>query len=80
MDLELEAPVDTPTLARRSGGRLVLKLNAPSHVEADTEADALERWEGRGAVRLVARDDARRALLLERCVPGTRSGTRVSTR
>ena len=51
-------------------GATVLKLNAPSHFEADHEADALACWEGRGAVRLLARDDERRALLLERCVPG----------
>ena len=70
--LELETPVDTPHSLVVPAGELVLKLNAPSHAEADTEADALERWDGAGAVRLVARDDASRALLLERCVPGTR--------
>jgi streptomycin 6-kinase len=52
-------------------GDAVLKLNAPSHFEADHEADALARWAGRGAARLLARDDARRALLIERCRPGT---------
>ena len=70
--LELEDPFDTPHSLVIPAGDVVLKLNAPSHVEADREADALERWDGRGAVRLVARDDARRALLLERCMPGTR--------
>ena len=49
----------------------MLKLNAPSHFEADHEADALELWDGGGAVRLLARDDERRALLIERCRPGT---------
>jgi streptomycin 6-kinase len=49
----------------------VLKLNAPSHFEADHETEALARWDGRGAVRLVARDDDLRALLVERCRPGT---------
>jgi streptomycin 6-kinase len=39
--------------------------------ESEQEADALERWEGEGAVRLYARDDVRSALLLERCEPGT---------
>ncbi|MGH3050747.1 MAG: aminoglycoside phosphotransferase family protein, partial [Gaiellaceae bacterium] len=29
------------------------------------------RWDGDGAVRLLARDDERHALLLERCEPGT---------
>src|SRR5262249_25942349 len=36
----------------------------------EQEADALERWDGDGAVRLLRRDDARNALLLERCEPG----------
>ena len=50
----------------------MLKVNAPSHFEADHEAEALARWAGAGAVRLVARDDARRAFVCERCRPGTR--------
>jgi streptomycin 6-kinase len=70
--LELEEPVDTPHSLVVPAGNAVLKLNAPSHVEADTEADALERWGGEGAVRLLARDDERRAFLIERCAPGTR--------
>jgi streptomycin 6-kinase len=70
--LALEEPIDTPHSLVIPSGELVLKLNAPSHMEADNEADALELWRGRGAVRLHARDDVRRALLLERCVPGTR--------
>jgi streptomycin 6-kinase len=53
-------------------GNAVLKLNAPSHQEADHEADALACWSGTGAVRLLARDAGRRALLCERCLPGTR--------
>lgn len=35
------------------------------------EADALQAWAGNGAVRLLARVDARHALLLEHCSPGT---------
>ena len=69
-DLELEEPYDTPGSLVVPAGAAVLKLNAPSHFEADHEADALACWDGRGAVRLLARDDERRALLLERCVPG----------
>jgi streptomycin 6-kinase len=69
--LELEAPVETPHSLVLPAGEVVLKLNAPSHVEAESEADALALWDGQGAVRLLARDDARGALLLERCVPGT---------
>jgi streptomycin 6-kinase len=70
--LELEPPIDTPHSLVVPAGDVVLKVNAPSHFEADHEADALEAWDGRGAARLVARDDGLRALLLERCVPGTR--------
>ncbi len=71
-DLELEEPVDTPHSLVVPAGDAVLKLNAPSHFESDHEADALERWGGEGAVRLLARDDERRAFLMERCRPGTR--------
>lgn len=70
-ELELEEPIDTPHSLVIPAGDAVLKLNSPSHFEADHEADALERWDGNGAVQLLARDDERRALLLERCVPGT---------
>lgn len=69
--LALERPVDTPHSLVIPAGDIVLKLNAPSHVEAEREADALAHWDGDAAVRLVARDDSRRALLLERCTPGT---------
>ncbi len=52
------------------GTPAVLKVFWP-HREAEQEGDALQRWDGDGAVRLLARDDARNALLLERCEPGT---------
>lgn len=71
-DLDLEEPADTPHSLVIPAGEAVLKLNAPSHFEADREADALEAWQGKAAVRLVARDDERRALLIERCRPGMR--------
>jgi streptomycin 6-kinase len=71
-DLALEEPIDTPHSLVVPAGDVVLKVNAPSHYEADHEADALARWDGRGAVRLVARADAHRAFLIERCRPGTR--------
>ena len=70
--LTLEDAVDTPHSFVVPAGEVVLKLNAPGHFEADHEADALAAWNGDGAVRLVARDDERRALLVERCLPGTR--------
>jgi streptomycin 6-kinase len=52
------------------GTPVVLKLVHP-HRETEHEADALEAWDGDGAVRLLGRDDDRHALLLERCEPGT---------
>jgi streptomycin 6-kinase len=52
------------------GRRAVLKLTFPDR-ESEHEADALALWNGDGAVRLLARDDERSALLLERCEPGT---------
>lgn len=69
--LEVEEPIETPGSLVVPAGDVVLKLNAPLHYEADQEGDALELWNGDGAVRLVARDDTHRALLLERCLPGT---------
>jgi streptomycin 6-kinase len=63
------------TLARYSfvapaGADAVLKVTPPEDDEADEEADALELWDGEGAVRLLRRDRARRALLVERARPG----------
>jgi streptomycin 6-kinase len=51
-------------------GDAVLKISFP-HRESEHEAAALEHWDGHGAVRLLAYDTERNALLLERCVPGT---------
>jgi streptomycin 6-kinase len=49
---------------------VVLKLQYP-HREAEHEAAALVHWDGNGAVRLLAHDPDRHALLLELCEPGT---------
>jgi streptomycin 6-kinase len=70
--LQLESPIDTPHSLVVPAGAAVLKLNAPSHSEAEHEADALAVWDGGGVVRLLARDDTRGAILCERCEPGTR--------
>ena len=51
------------------GTPAVLKVFFPDH-ESLQEPDALERWDGDGAIRLLRRDDERCALLLERCEPG----------
>ena len=53
-----------------AGTPAVLKVFFPDH-ESFQEPDALERWDGDGAIRLLRRDDERRAMLLERCDPGT---------
>jgi len=52
------------------GGGAVLKVQFPDR-ESEHEAAALARWNGDGAVRLLAHDHQRHALLLERCEPGT---------
>ena len=56
--------------ARVDGEPVVLKLQYP-HREAEHEAEALAHWDGNGAVRLLAHDPDRHALLLELCEPGT---------
>jgi streptomycin 6-kinase len=53
-----------------AGDDAVLKVTPPEDDESDEEADALELWAGDGAVRLLRRDRARRALLVERACPG----------
>ena len=53
-----------------AGDEAVLKVTPPEDDESDEEAEALELWNGDGAVRLLRRDRSRRALLLERARPG----------
>jgi streptomycin 6-kinase len=67
---KLVAPARLP-----DGTEAVLKVQLPDDFESEYEADALRFWDGRGAVRLLAHDREERALLLERCVPGTQLGT-----
>jgi len=54
---------------RLDGVPAVLKVNFPEE-ESEREPDALRHWGGRGAVLLLEHDEGRRALLVERCVPG----------
>jgi streptomycin 6-kinase len=74
-ELRIDEPFDRSYVslvlpATASGGEpVVVKIQYP-HRESDTEADALELWNGDGAVRLVDRNDEHRALLLEHCQPG----------
>ena len=53
-----------------AGEDAVLKVVPIEDDEADHEADALELLDGDGAVRLLRRDRARRAILIERARPG----------
>ena len=55
---------------RADGSGAVLKIQFPDR-ESELEAAALVHWDGDGAVRLLEHDPGRRALLLERCLPGT---------
>jgi streptomycin 6-kinase len=52
------------------GADVILKIQFP-HRESEHEAAALVEWDGDGAVRLLAHDSERHALLIERCSPGT---------
>lgn len=82
MDLEVGAPYEAggniswvaPARRRSDGVDAVLKLQHP-HPESAPEALALATWDGGGAVRLLAQDPLRRALLLERCAPGLPLGS-----
>ncbi|MCF0094795.1 aminoglycoside phosphotransferase family protein [Micromonospora sp. MH99] len=61
----LALPADLP-----DGTAAVLKLQFPTE-DSRHEAPALAHWDGDGAVRLLAHDPDRHALLVERCQPGT---------
>jgi streptomycin 6-kinase len=70
-DLELEEPFAGATVSHVvPAGDVVLKIQWP-HRESEHEAAALELWDGDGAIRLIAHDEERNALLLERARPGT---------
>jgi streptomycin 6-kinase len=66
-----EDPIDTGHSLVIPAGDAILKLNPIGDPEPEHEADALARWGGRGAVRLLARDADRWAMLIERCRPAT---------
>jgi streptomycin 6-kinase len=70
--LTLGAPLTTLgfSYVAPAGADAVLKVAYPD-AESEHEAAALAHWGGSGAVRLLAHDRERRALLVERCMPGT---------
>lgn len=55
---------------RADGTPTVLKISMP-HMEQEHETNGLRFWDGDPTVRLLESDDELRALLLERCQPGT---------
>jgi streptomycin 6-kinase len=61
----LALPADLP-----DGTAAVLKIQFPAE-DSQHEGHALAHWGGDGAIRLLAHDPERRALLVERCQPGT---------
>ncbi len=56
--------------AERDGEPVVLKIGIPDR-EGEFEAEALRPLDGHGAVRLLDDEPEARAMLLERCMPGT---------
>lgn len=64
-------------VTRADGTPAVLKLGVPAVGHLRHEARALRAYDGRGAVRLLAEDEKRGALLLERAVPGVRAAALV---
>jgi streptomycin 6-kinase len=65
---------------QRDGAAAVLKLGPPEPGHLAVEAAALRAYDGRGAVRLLAYDADRGALLLERAQPGTLAAALVPHR
>jgi streptomycin 6-kinase len=68
--VELEETLATPRSLVAFARDAVVKVQIPDR-ESEHEAAALHAWNGVGAVRLLAHDEQRHALLLERCRPGT---------
>jgi streptomycin 6-kinase len=79
-DLELGEPFHAPFSKLVAPARLpdgtevVVKIHVDDDLESVHEPDALRFWDGRGAVRLLDYDPGTRAMLIERCVPGTPLG------
>jgi len=70
--VELGSPFELSTYSyvAPAGDGAVLKVTPPDDDLSDEEPDALELWNGDGAVRLLRRDRVRRAILIERARPG----------
>ena len=77
-DLEIGVPFEpggqvswvAPARRRADGLEAVLKVRLP-HPDTDGEAVGLRTWDGDGAVEVFTHDPVRRAVLIERCRPGT---------
>ena len=75
-----ELQLGRPGALFRRDVEAVLKLGPPEPGHLAAEATALARYGGHGAVRLLAHDHVRGALLLERAVPGTMARAMVPER
>lgn len=71
LDLEPPFALSRYSYVAPAGPAAVLKVTSPEDDESDEEGDALEVWNGDGAVRPLRRDRARKVLLIERARPGT---------
>ena len=68
---ELEAPFPAQySYVAPVGEGAVLKVQSEGDDESLHEAEALALWNGKGAVRILRHDVERRAMLLERALPG----------
>ena len=74
--IQLEAPFEgngsaawVAPATRRDGARVIFKAGLP-HMEGEQEIAGLRFWAGDPAVHLLEADEARGAMLIERCFPG----------
>jgi streptomycin 6-kinase len=70
LELGPRFPLANYSFVAPAGDDAVLSVGPPDDDESLHEPDALELWDGVGAVRLLRRDDSRRAILMERARPG----------
>lgn len=59
------------TAVRTDGSKAVMKIGFPRDREFQTEIDALETYDGRGAVRLLENDRPNSVILIDHVIPGT---------
>ncbi len=70
--IELRKPFELSrhSFVAAAGAGAVLKVTASNDHESDQEPEALQLWGGDGCPRLLRHDPGRRAILIERALPG----------